>query len=49
MEQLMQMLESMNGSYVDTYIGLLRYVAPALAIFCKLYYNSLINSEEVAT
>ena len=33
MEQFMQILESMNGSYVDTYIGLLRYIAPALAIF----------------
>ena len=33
MEQIMQMIESMNGSYVDTYIGLLRYIAPALAIF----------------
>ena len=33
MEQFMQMIESMNGSYVDTYIGLLRYIAPALAIF----------------
>ena len=33
MEQIMQILESINGSYVDTYIGLLRYIAPALAIF----------------
>ena len=32
MEQIMEILNSMNGSYVDTYIGLLRYIAPALAI-----------------
>ena len=33
MEQFMQVLGSLNGSYANTYIGLLRYVAPALAIF----------------
>ena len=33
MEQIMQILESINGSYVDTYIGLLRYIVPALSIF----------------
>ena len=33
MEQILQLVEGMRASYVGAFIGLIRYVAPALAIF----------------
>ena len=33
MEQILQLVEGLKGSYVSAFIGLIRYVAPALAIF----------------
>ena len=33
MEQFLQLLGGLKGSYVDAILGLIRYAAPALAIF----------------